>query len=175
MPFSELVVREQVQPDGGRPRWVLVEPLRYVAPDGTDYVAEEGFDTDFASVPFFVEWLVPRSGRHNKAAVTHDKLWRLADAREFDRGKADFVFRGALKELGVSFIRRWMMWTAVRQGSLAARPIGRWTVADAVGVVGIMLLFSPIVVPTSIVVVGARAVLWILDVVPSAFSRAGST
>lgn len=171
MSFTPLVVREQGRLGSKPPVWVLTEPLTYVDPDGREHTATEGMDTDFASVPFFVQWLVPRTGRHNKAAVIHDHLWDEAAEGRFDRSDADRVFRLALAELGVSFIRRWMMWTAVRQGGLVQSPRGRWPFGDILAVVFITVLFVPIVVPASVVVVLARSVLWLLDLLPTLITR----
>lgn len=35
-----------------------------------------GTVTDFASVPRWAEWLIPRSGEYNQATVVHDKMCR---------------------------------------------------------------------------------------------------
>ena len=79
----------------------------------------EGFETDFASVPFGFRWLVPVVGRHGKAAVLHDAMYRgkahlLGDWPGFDRRMADAVFFEAMTVLGVRPWRKWLIWLAVR-------------------------------------------------------------
>src|SRR4029079_13137851 len=73
----------------------------------------DGFRTDFASVPRVFVWLIPKYGRYTKAAILHDYLCDEANADRFDRDDADGLFRRAMRELGVSFLRRWVMWGAV--------------------------------------------------------------
>src|SRR5262249_39141958 len=55
----------------------------------------------------------PKYGRYTKAAILHDHLCDEARANRFDRDDADGLFRRAMRELGVSFLRRWLMWGAV--------------------------------------------------------------
>ncbi|MCA1833579.1 MAG: DUF1353 domain-containing protein [Actinomycetota bacterium] len=112
MPFlSELVVK-----DAGDNDWKVVQPLRYQA-DTQCFEVPAGAETDFASVPVLFQWLIPRSGRYTKAAVLHDHLWRTP-IDGVSRGDADGIFRRCMAELGVPFLRRWVMWAGVRLGSL---------------------------------------------------------
>lgn len=73
--------------------------------------------TDLASVPQFLTWLVPKDGRHTPAAILHDALMpsgtRLYDGPKVDRVEADRIFRNAMRHLGVPFLRRWIIWSAV--------------------------------------------------------------
>lgn len=77
--------------------------------------------TDFASVPFFLTWLVPRDGDHTPAAVLHDALiggrvgvhYDTSDGQQVDDRHADYLFREAMTGLGVTWLRRWLMWVAV--------------------------------------------------------------
>src|SRR4029450_10564361 len=85
-----------------------------------DFVVPEREGTDFASVPQIFVWFLPRYGRYTKAAILHDYLWRVAVPRgQIDRLQADGIFRQAMRELEVPFLRRWIMWAAVRWGALA--------------------------------------------------------
>jgi hypothetical protein len=68
-------------------------------------------------VPGLFTWLVPRYGRFTKAAILHDFLCDEAKEGRFIRSQADGIFRRVMRELGVGFIRRWVMWAAVRLGS----------------------------------------------------------
>jgi hypothetical protein len=92
-------------------KWELREPLVYEGRDHT-YPVPVGFTTDFASVPTVFVWLIPRYGVYTKAAILHDFL--CCGEAGVSRGDADGMFRRALRELGVSLVRRWMMWAAVR-------------------------------------------------------------
>jgi hypothetical protein len=80
---------------------------------------EVGAETDFASVPRVFVWFLPRYGRYTLAAILHDYLWRhRAATGHMDYIDADGTFRRAMRELGVPFLRRWIMWAAVRWGAL---------------------------------------------------------
>jgi len=113
MGFTTELVVEQI----GDLDWRLVEPLRYEGHSDT-FEVPTGSETDFASVPGIFQWLVPRSGRYTKPAVLHDFLCRHGDERGCDLADADGIFRRAMAELGVAFLRRWIMWGAVRWRSL---------------------------------------------------------
>lgn len=111
MPFikGDITVKQT-----GPEMWELLEPVVYIGREGPDrpFIIPAGFSTDFASVPAVFVWLIPRYGVYTKAAVLHDFL--CCDGAEVNRADADGIFRRALRELGVSLIRRWMMWAAVR-------------------------------------------------------------
>ena len=109
MPFTGDVVVREISDDS----WRLVEPLEYWG-NVDRFVIEAGFETDFASVPKIFTWLLPRYGKYTKAAILHD--WLCARARKglIPRCDADGIFRRSMRELGVPFLRRWLMWTAVR-------------------------------------------------------------
>src|SRR5438093_10277510 len=78
-----------------------------------------GQHTDFASVPKVFVWFLPRYGRYTKAAILHDYLWRKAVPQgRITRLHADALFRRAMRDLHVAFLRRWIMWAAVRWGAL---------------------------------------------------------
>jgi hypothetical protein len=77
----------------------------------------EGYVTDFASIPGFAQWLISPFGKHAEAAVIHDWLYTLGKPRDGKaRKQADRVFRRALKLVGVGFVRRNIMYYAVRMG-----------------------------------------------------------
>lgn len=93
--------------------WELLEPLEYRGRKDP-FAVPAGFRTDFASVPDVFVWLIPRYGAYTKAAILHDHLCRTALV---NRSDADGLFRRALRELGVSVLRRWIMWAGVRAAS----------------------------------------------------------
>jgi hypothetical protein len=114
MPFVEapLDVRKV-----GDATWQLLAPVTYRGRWGT-YTVPAGYVTDFASVPRFLWWFTPQSGRWDSAAVVHDWLItdRLAvpDTLGPTSSEVDAEFRGALKALRVGFVQRWLMWAGVR-------------------------------------------------------------
>jgi hypothetical protein len=93
--------------------WELVEPVEYQGRTET-FTVPPGFRTDLASVPRAFVWLLPRYGRYTKAAILHDYLWHNTAELGIPRSDADGLFRRAMRELGVPFLRRWVMWAAVR-------------------------------------------------------------
>lgn len=74
-------------------------------------VVPKGFTTDFASVPWPASMLIPMSGQHNMAAVVHDYLY---STQERSRKESDDIFLEALTVLGVSLVKRRIMYRAVR-------------------------------------------------------------
>ncbi len=93
--------------------WSVVESFSYTGRTDT-FVIPAGTKTDFASVPRPVVWLLPRYGHWTKAAILHDYLWSKCRVGEFNFYDADGLFKRSMRELGVPFWRRWIMWAAVR-------------------------------------------------------------
>lgn len=91
---EDLVVRTW---DGDTPQCVFAVPA--------------GFQTDGATVPRFLWWLIPKMGRHSRAAFAHDWLYRRAEVPRFF---ADACFRLFLHGLGVPWYRQLAMYWAVR-------------------------------------------------------------
>jgi hypothetical protein len=161
MPFapgSEVVVRQT-----GHEDWELVEPLTYLGKTDT-FEVPAGQATDFASVPRIFVWFLPRYGSYTKAAILHDHLWREhAAAGEMSWIDADAIFRRALRELEVPFLRRWIMWTAVRWAALP-KPRGRegwWR--EAWRVLLVTLVAIPFLVPPALVVAVCLVAFWVLE------------
>lgn len=155
----------------------LTAPAIYQgATDG--FTVPAGFRTDLASVPRPVQWLVPKDGTYEQAAVLHDWLctclesaWRadLGPDMRFVRAPADAVatdgiFRRVMREAGVPVLIRWLMWTGVRLGALGtpARRPGWWSTAPLV--VLLSLLMAPFVLPTSLIVGLGLIVVGLLEV-----------
>lgn len=134
MPFLKLdgegpgipeVVLKQVGPNS----FQLLHGFRYqVPPNGTTYVVPAhdpnlppdapNNSTDLASVPFWLWWFIASYGLHTRAALLHDQLVDLAG---LDRVEADRVFRLALEESKVRWMRRWLMWTVVSVATMALK------------------------------------------------------
>lgn len=173
--YSELRVFESHP--GESKSWELIEPVSYTTIAGETITAPTAMRTDFASVPWPLRWVVPQTGRHNRAAVIHDYQWGLAETEGTPSRKvADDIFREGLEHLGVTRLRRWMMWTAVRHGAiekeLRARIQGKdialfrsgpWPLSDIALVLGITLLLAPIVVLVTPVVIVGRLLIWAID------------
>lgn len=121
--------------------WELVEPLIYDGQVDT-WIVPRGYRTDFASVPWFVQWFVARTGAWTLAAVLHD--WLITDG--IPRGlissrDTDGVFRRVMREQGVGPVRRWLMWCGVR----LAAPLNRGRrpsqiLLDAPALLGLVLV-----------------------------------
>ena len=157
-PDSEVRVKELEGSD-----WELLRLLEYKG-NRDRYEVPEGMETDFASVPRVFVWFLPRYGRYTKAAILHDYLWREAvPTGELTLAEADGIFRRAMWELGVPFLRRWMMWGAVRVGALV-KPGGRkgW-LRDSWRVIPLLLLALPIVGPPALVILVALAVFYLVE------------
>jgi len=101
-------------------RWTLLAPLVYVTEGGERITVPEGFVTDFASVPRLPLMYLIAGDTAHAAAVIHDYLYRTRDR---SRAEADAIFLEAMKASWEPFLRRWIMYLAVRAG-------GAWTWAD---------------------------------------------
>ncbi|MEU6251922.1 DUF1353 domain-containing protein [Streptomyces sp. NPDC047043] len=130
----------------GPKTWELLAPVEYEGRD-RDFIVPPGFTTDFASVPTVFVWLIPRYGVYTKAAVLHDFL--CCNSALVSRRDADGIFRRALRELGVSVLRRWMMWAAVRAGGhWSGAGVGQWVLWLLVATPAVAFLAVPTLVVT---------------------------
>lgn len=158
MPFQGDVVVKEFSTDG----WELVEPLTYEGKT-EQFVVEKGFRTDFASVPKIFTWLIPRYGRYTKAAILHDWLCQRARKGLIDRADADGIFLRSMRELDVPFLRRWLMWGAVRLQAVTEFGFGdllRPTAWDLLRFVIVTLFgFAYLIVP-GIVIIAALLVFY---------------
>ncbi len=93
--------------------------------------------TDLASVPMPLRWFVAQYGAHTPAALIHD---RLIDSNMPIQGltdaHSDRYFRFMLQDVGVRWIRRWLMWAAValrtryRAGGIKQVSVIVWVLAS---------------------------------------------
>ena len=157
--FEDSVVRVEQVDDKN---WKLLEGFEYQGKTQL-FRVPDGQPTDFASVPRLFVWFLPRYGRWTKAAILHDHLWRHQAGRTMEYIEADGTFRRAMRDLDVPFLRRWIMWGAVRWGALF-RPGGRkgW-LREAPRVLLVSLLALPIVLPPAIVVALALLVFFLVE------------
>lgn len=73
--------------------------------------------TDLTSVPAPLTWLVSPYGVHTPAAMVHDRLIGKPGLVGVSDEQADRYFRFMLQALGVRWLRRWLMWSAVSFGT----------------------------------------------------------
>lgn len=79
-----------------------------------------GLATDLASVPPIARVVIDRVGPHLEAAIVHDFLYgawqqiRGRGARRADRRFADAIFLAGMKEAGVAWWRRQLIYWSVR-------------------------------------------------------------
>jgi hypothetical protein len=126
--------------------WVLLAPLVWVGTQGDTFAVDAGEETDFATVPWWTQSLLPRTGTWTRAAVLHDKMCRdlnryyrgrldhwlsdpdtvWADTTAWGMGKpafssidTDAVFRKNARDCGTDAIRSELLWLGVRYGALA--------------------------------------------------------
>jgi uncharacterized protein DUF1353 len=103
----DLFDTERVSRDGHA---VLIPPnLKAGDPD-----AKKG-ETDLASVPWFMWWLIATYGNHTRAALLHDSLYVDEGEPPVPRPDADRLLLMALREPGqaAGVFRHWLMWAAV--------------------------------------------------------------
>ena len=109
MPFlSELIVKKM-----GDKRWELVEELRYQPLQGRLIVVPIGFQTNFASVPRIPIAFLLAGDTAQKSATVHDYLYSGIEGG-FSRKRADAILLQAMKEEGLWWWRRSLMWFGVR-------------------------------------------------------------
>lgn len=109
----------------------LGSTVRYLGPTGLDDLDADSDrrirsvdpdtlpSTDLASIPGPLRWWINSYGAHTPAALIHDRF--IGDTAPGDCGRPpgvseqaiDRYFRFMLRELGVPFFRRWLMWAAV--------------------------------------------------------------
>lgn len=140
--------------------WIIEEELLIGG-----VLVPEGAETDLASIPRPMTWLLPRSSVWNAAAVGHDQLWRVeVPAGRKTYRQADRWLREQLQALDVAFWRRWVVWAGVRLGAIAQGPDARREVlADLPRILGIAAIAGPVVLPTSAVVLAGLGAFWLLE------------
>jgi hypothetical protein len=93
----------------------LVKPLVYYSDlVGAEIIVPATFQTDFASIPWFLHSLIQVNGAHRRAAVVHDYLCVYGKELGIKQSKADRIFLEAMKVLGVRWTQRTSMFIAVR-------------------------------------------------------------
>ncbi len=109
-----LLVEITERETAGRTLAVTHGVLRYrgdVGGRAVDVLVPDAFETDFASVPRLLWWLVPPLGRYAKATVIHDYLYVTG---ELSRALADKVLYQAMLDLRVNVWLARIIHAAVR-------------------------------------------------------------
>lgn len=87
----------------------VLERIRVLAPTG-----EQPIYTDLASVPGPARWFVGTYGEHTPAVIIHDELIPARDDLPgMTEAYADRYLRFMLQDVGMRFLKRWIMWSAV--------------------------------------------------------------
>ena len=111
---GDLNVKLRKYPINGK--WFkLINSFDYYADNGNIWTVPRGLNTDFASIPRFMRWLIPRVGDHGMAAVLHDFL---CEKKQVSRKKADQLFLESMKVSEVSWLKRRTMYFGVRSYSI---------------------------------------------------------
>jgi hypothetical protein len=79
----------------GRPIYRLTQPFGYILGQ-FKIECEEGFETDFASIPNLITFLRPENGKWRKASVIHDKACNMAAIKFLTYKQADVIFYYAM-------------------------------------------------------------------------------
>jgi hypothetical protein len=105
--FWSMLVVEKI----GKRRWRLLKNFQYVSTGrfSNNYIVPKGFVTDFASVPHGLQWIWPKSGWYNEAAVVHDYLCSLKMYK-----LADYIFWEALGVRDNNKVTRYLFYWVVR-------------------------------------------------------------
>lgn len=109
--FTETLIISPL-PDGKR--WVLRREFFYdIGEEGSGdrVTVPVGFVTDFASVPSIFATVLPKWGKYGNAVIIHDYLYWEGSRK---RKECDFIFFEAMRVLGVSLLKRYIMYGAVR-------------------------------------------------------------
>jgi Protein of unknown function (DUF1353) len=145
--------------------WKLLRSLGYQGKQER-FVVEPEMTTDFASVPRVFVRLLPRYGRYTKAAILHDFLWRTqVKTGRLSWRDADGMFRRAMRELDVPFLRRWVMWAAVRIGALTKEGGTKDWWKDLPLILLLAIVMLPIVLPPALVIAVALILFYVYELI----------
>jgi hypothetical protein len=83
--------------------------------DARTFTPSDENPTDLASIPRFMRWFETAYGLHTLAAIIHDNL--IVDAPNGGALKSDSLsdrfFREMMRAVGVPWLKRWIIWSAV--------------------------------------------------------------
>ena len=113
----------------GRPLYMITSPLAYYNAKVSKDIfvrVEEGFVTDFASIPSFVFFLKPKDRNWREAAVIHDKACEMARANTITMKQADDYLYYAMLDNRSSKVAATLFWFAVRTFHILKRVWCNW-------------------------------------------------
>lgn len=102
-------------------------------------------ETDLASIPAPMRWWVNTYGVHTPPALIHDRFIGGELPKGVTEADVDRYFRFMLKDSGVRFLKRWIMWsaTALRTralgGGMKTASVVLWAVLAILGTVGLVV------------------------------------
>lgn len=99
----------------------LLRTLTYATLDGWLITVPAGFETDFASIPRALTWLIPARGPYNRPAIIHDFLYRFAPHdpttnHYCTQARADQILREACENCDDRFSQRWAIFVGLKLG-----------------------------------------------------------
>lgn len=98
--------------------WIVDRTIMYASKLANEVIEiRAGFKTDLASIPRAFLAVIKPNGRERLAAIVHDYLYETQPAW-CTRKLADQIFLEAMTALGESWLRRSLMYSAVRIGGL---------------------------------------------------------
>jgi len=111
-PFPDPLNLEDAGMKGDSRVFRLMGRFRYLSSLGCITVPHR-FETDGASIPRCFWGILQPFGPWFHSAVIHDFLYSPLND-DFTRDEADFIFLEAMRVLGVGFVKRRTIWSAVR-------------------------------------------------------------
>ena len=115
--ISNPSLKQTEKTNRGRALFKLQEPLEVIMMIGSgklEIKIPAGYETDFASTPWFLQWFIPSAGRYSRAAIVHD--WFYSNPHNCTRFFADCLFREIMCHLEVPMWKRVLMYYGVRFG-----------------------------------------------------------
>jgi len=101
-----------IEPAGGK-YWRVTRAFAYITDQGDRIDVPVDFVFDGASIPQ-IAWSIighPLDQEYLAPAAVHDKLYRT---QEFSRSKTDHIFKQAMRDKGVDWWKRTIMWSFCR-------------------------------------------------------------
>jgi hypothetical protein len=92
----------------------LQDGFWFIRPNGDAIPCPKGMITDLCSIPWYGQWLFPKSGPWNAAGVVHDIL---CQGEFLPIPVTNLIFKEALEALGISQWRVELMYKAVQIGT----------------------------------------------------------
>lgn len=108
---DELVFKDGGMKSGSR-LFIIKQSFRYVSGYGEIKVPAL-FVTDGASIPRMFWNIFPPTGSYFKAAIIHDYLYSSLNDK-FSRSESDLIFKEAMFNLGIGWIKRETIYRAVQ-------------------------------------------------------------